>query len=111
LRHREYVCSAISNSLQLSEVVFPLATAASICRSKFTTSAGVLLPSRHPALLEVQILSKQLAKKMPSTPLHFPDIPATRKLHFADIKDAMAKVPSFTAGHNAFEIVLHVNRA
>jgi hypothetical protein len=35
----------------------------------------------------------------------------TRKLHFADIHDAMQKVPSFTEGHDALAIELHVNRA
>jgi hypothetical protein len=71
----------------------------------------VLLPSRHPSLLEVQILSKQLVQKTSNTPLHFADILATRKLHFADTQDAMAKVHSLIGGHDAFEIELYVNRA
>src|SRR5580698_8255928 len=40
LRQRKYVCSTISASLHACAVVFPLATATSICRSRFTTCSG-----------------------------------------------------------------------
>ena len=40
MRQRKYVCSTIPASFDAWAVVFPFATATSICRSRFTTSSG-----------------------------------------------------------------------